>query len=133
MTLKTKATLYAKYYDRLINSFLFLWIYIQKSLRKTFSSWSRFIKRHIILNGIFSKWLTPQKDLKVHNVITPWCKIILVLILIALTQLIADRGKEVKLKMSTTDKRNKKEFYYIKNTKLLWFWTLLLITTMDLW
>ena len=79
---------------------------MQKSLRKTSSSSSRFIKRHIILSGIFSKWLTLQNDLKFHNVITSSCKIISVLILIALTQLIVVREKEVKLKMSITDKRN---------------------------
>ena len=79
---------------------------MQKSLRKTSSSSSRFIKMHIILSGIFSKWLTLQNDLKFHNVITSSCKIISVLILIALTQLIVVREKEVKLKMSTTDKRN---------------------------
>ena len=79
---------------------------MQKSLRKTSSSSSRFIKRHIILSGIFSNWLTLQNDLKFHNVITSSCKIISVLILIALTQLIVVREKEVKLKMSITDKRN---------------------------
>ena len=56
---------------------------MQKNPEKTSISWSCFMKRHILLNGIFSKWLASQNDLKFHNVY----KIILVPILLALTQL----------------------------------------------
>ena len=39
----------------------------KKTLKKTSSSLSRFTKRHIILNRIFSKRLASQSDLKFHN------------------------------------------------------------------